>query len=131
MSSARGCVYRNNMRGSRCPLIRATSGTLRPFSKNLLTASCRRSCDLRFTSPVRLTSLFHAIFAASCVIGRMRSSPDALPSLKVFKVASLWVPIPPTPYKKTPPPIFQKHGVKPAAAARLLARVRFWSEERV
>jgi hypothetical protein len=37
----RGDECIGSMRRSRWPLIRATSGTLRPFSKNLLIASCR------------------------------------------------------------------------------------------
>ena len=37
--SLTGCVYRNSIRGSRWPLISATSGTLKPSSKNRLMAS--------------------------------------------------------------------------------------------
>jgi hypothetical protein len=38
-----GCEYLNSMRGSRWPLINATSGVVRPISKKRLSASCRRS----------------------------------------------------------------------------------------
>lgn len=39
IASALGCVYRISILGSLWPLMAATSGMLRPFSKNRLTAS--------------------------------------------------------------------------------------------
>lgn len=69
ISDADKCVYLNSIRGSRWPLINATSGRLRPRSKKRLIASWRRSCIRRSSRPARPTALAHPSFMASAVVG--------------------------------------------------------------
>jgi hypothetical protein len=69
MASAFGCVYRISILGSLCPLMAATSGMLRPFSKNRLTASWRRSWKRKPDTPARRLKRSQASLSALAEMG--------------------------------------------------------------